>query len=403
MILNISVDKIRDSYITKINISFMPMSNYEPELSIILPCLNEENGLKFSLEHIFSVLQEHNLSAEILIIDNGSTDRSVSVAKQFPSVRIIEEKERGYGSACRAGLKAANGTFLLLADCDGSYDFDQIPLFLEKLTEGFDFVIGNRFNGQMHRHAMPWAHRHIGNPILSGLLRIFFRSKIHDAHCGLRAIRRSALERLNLRTIGMEFASEMVIKCEKLKLKTAEIPVNYNPRLGCSKLKSLSDGWRHLRFMLLYSPLFLFFLPGVTLLMIGSIGFFLCYVEMFQISGIRFQEHPLFVFALFIIIGYQLVIFAMFSKTYAITHFDDTPIFEKFYRYITIEKAGFAGIILSLIGAGIYWAILQRWLHTNLGALNEIKNAVLALTLITVGIQTIFSSFMLSILGIKEK
>jgi len=379
------------------------MTKREPELSIVLPCLNEEYGLNLSLDHILKIIAWYKLSAEVLVIDNGSTDRSRLVAQKFPSVQIIEEPERGYGSACLTGLKAARGMFLILADCDGSYDFDHIPLFRDKLAEGYEFVIGNRFAGRMGNKSMPWIHRYIGNPILSGLLRLFFRSSIHDSHCGMRAITRRAFERLNLRTIGMEFASEMVIKAEKLKLKTAEIPVNYNRRLGRSKLKSLSDGWRHLRFMLLYSPLFLFFVPGIFLLCAGTLGFFLIYFDLLQIGSIRFQEHPLFVFALFTIVGYQLVIFAFFAKTYTITHLGETPIFEKFYRYITIERAGLAGIMLSLLGAAIYWGIFKKWIHVQFGPLNEIKNAILALMLVSIGIQTLFSSFMLSILGIKEK
>ncbi len=379
------------------------MNQSNPQLSIILPCLNEESGLKSSLDHILTVIERHRLSVEILVVDNGSTDNSRAIAKQFPSVKLLEESERGYGAACRAGLKASGGTFLLIADCDGSYDFDHLPLFLDNLSQGYDFVIGNRFAGHMHKNAMPWAHRYIGNPILSGLLRLFFRSSIQDSHCGLRGITRTALDRLNLRTVGMEFASEMVIKAEKLKLKIAQVPVNYNQRLGRSKLKSLSDGWRHLRFMLLYSPLFLFFLPGAGMFCIGILGFFLSYFELIQIGTIRFQEHPLFVFALFIIIGYQLIIFSLFAKTYAITHFDEPPIFEKFYHYITIEHVGIFGILFTVFGAGIYWGILQKWLHMHFGPLNEIKNAILALLLMTVGMQTLFSSFMLSILGIKEK
>lgn len=375
----------------------------KPELSIILPCLNEEYGLNFCLDHILKIIDQHKLSAEVLVADNGSTDRSRLVAKKFPSVRMVEEIERGYGFACLAGLKAARGTFLILADCDGSYDFEHIPLFRDKLVQGCEFVIGNRFAGHMDKNAMPWVHRYIGNPILSGLLRLFFRSSIHDSHCGMRAITRAAFERLNLRTTGMEFASEMVIKAEKLKFKTAEIPVNYNRRLGRSKLKSLSDGWRHLRFMLLYSPLFLFFVPGVFLLCAGTLGFFLSYFDLIQVGTISFQEHPLFVFALFNIIGYQLIFFAFFAKTYAITHLGETPVFEKLYRHVTIERAGLAGILLSLFGAAIYWGIFRKWIHLQFGPLNEIKNATLALMLVTMGIQTLFSSFMLSILGIKEK
>jgi len=238
---------------------------------------------------------------------------------------------------------------------------------------------------------------------LSGILRLFFKSAIHDAHCGMRALTQQSFHALTLKTTGMEFASEMIIQIQKRHLTIREIPVNYRRRLGQSKLKSFADGWRHLRFMLLYSPFFLFFLPGLFLFLTGTIFFALTYLNIFSLGKIHFQSHPLFVFALLSITGYQLMIFALFAKTYAITHLGDTPIFEKYYRYITIEKASMAGLLLGLTGFLLFISILIKWVRVNFGALNEINNAVLGLTLITIGIQTIFSSFMLSILGIKER
>ena len=372
------------------------------ELSIILPCLNEEQALSLCLGKIKDVIEKNNLDAEIIVVDNGSTDNSCKIAME-KQVKLVHEKERGYGSTYLKGFEAAQGKYLFLADSDGTYDFDEIPRFIGELKKGYDFVIGNRFKGNIEKGAMPWINRYIGNPALSATLRLFFKTKIHDAHCGMRAITKEALEKLGLRTMGMEFASEMIMKAVKYKLKIKELPISYRKRIGDSKLEAIVDGWRHLRFMLLYSPLFLFFIPGVILFLFGIASILWFYFGSPEIFGIRFQYHPMFPSALLVIIGYQLIIFALFAKTYAIAHLNDKPIFDKLYKYITIENAGIAGISLGIAGLIIYVIVLFRWLNSGFGELLEIKNSILALTLVTVGIQTIFSAFMLSIVGIKEK
>lgn len=378
------------------------MIDKNPQLSIILPCLNEEQALGACLEKIKKVIQESNLDAEIIVVDNGSTDNSCKIAEEF-QVRLVQEKERGYGTAYLKGFAAAQGKYLFLADSDGSYDFNEIPRFIGELKKGCDFVIGNRFKGQIEKGAMAFYRRYIGNPILSGILRLFFRTKIHDAHCGMRTLTKEALEKLDLKTKGMEFASEMVIMACKNNLKIKELPINYYQRKGESKLKSFADGWRHLRFMLLYSPLFLFFIPGLLLFLMGLISMSWLYFGSPEIFGIKLQLHPMFFSSLSIILGYQLIIFSLFAKTYAIIHLGDKPIFNKLYKYITIENASIAGLLIGAIGIVIYGTIFFKWLSIGFGELQEIKNSVLALTLIIVGIQTIFSSFMLSILGIKGK
>lgn len=372
------------------------------ELSVILPCLNEEQALGLCLEKIKEVIEKGNLDAEIIVVDNGSTDYSCKVAME-KQVRLVHEQERGYGAACLKGFATAKGKFLFLADSDGSYDVNEIPRFIEQLRQGYDFVIGNRFKGKIGKGAMSWSHKYIGNPMLSGILKLFFKTKIHDVHCGMRAITKKALEELNLKTMGMEFASEMVIMAEKNKLKIKELPINYYKRSGKSKLKTFADGWRHLRFMLLHSPLFLFFIPGLLLFSTGIASMLWMYFDSPKILGISLYYHPMFLSALFIIIGYQLIIFALFAKTYAITHLGSNPIFDKFYKYITIEKAGIFGISIVLLGITIYVIIFLHWISIGFGELNEVKNSILALTLITIGIQTISSSFMLSILGIRSK
>jgi len=290
-------------------------SGNSPQISIVLPCLNEEEAIGFCLEQVRSVIKKNNLSAEIVVVDNGSSDNSSKIAGE-KQVRLVHEKERGYGAACSKGLKAAEGKFIFLADCDASYDFSEIPGFIEELKKGSDFVIGNRFKGRIEKGAMPWSHKWVGNPILSGIFRLFFKAKIHDVHCGMKALTQEALKILNLRTRGMEFASEMAILVGKNKLKIKELPINYHKRKGQSKLRALADGWRHLRFMLLYSPLFLFFIPGLIFFLIGIASMLWIYLGSSEIMGIQFYYHPMFVSALLIVIGYQLIIFSLFAKTY---------------------------------------------------------------------------------------
>lgn len=346
----------------------MDKQNDKPEISIILPCQNEADALGFCLRQIKKTLKTSNLNAEIIVSDSSS-DKSPEIARSANAILIKHNKE-GYGAAYLEAFKIAKGKYFFMADADGTYDFAQIPNFLEYLRNEFDFVIGNRFAGKMEKGAMPFFHR-LGNPLLSGILRLFFGASIKDSHCGMRAISRKSLQKLDLQTTGMEFASEMVIKALKNNLKIKELPINYYKRKGRSKLKTFSDAWKHMRFMLLYSPLFLFFIPGIFMAVLGALLYFL--------------GHPFFS-SLLVITGYQLVIFSAFAKTYAITHLKEKSEFmNKIYKYLTIEKAGLLGIMAVLLGILFYFS-----------------DPIIALTLALLGVQTIFSSFMLSILGIKK-
>lgn len=378
--------------------------NYKrPELSIILPCLNEEKAIGFCLDEIKQVIRENNLNAEIIVVDNGSTDNSRNIVKE-KGADLVYEQKKGYGAAYLKGFESARGRYIFMADADASYDFKEIPRFLEYLKQNHDFVIGNRFNEKIEKGAMTWTHKYIGNPVLSGILRLFFRTKINDSHCGMRAINKRALDKLDVQTTGMEFASEMIVKAVKNKLSIKEVPIKYHRRKGDSKLSSFSDGWKHFRFMLLYSPLFLFFIPGLILFLLGLISMLWIYFGPAQIFGIKLFYHPMFLSALFIIIGYQLIIFALFAKTYSIVHLkEESPLMNQLYKYLTIERASLIGILISLMGLIIYLIVFLRWLNSGFGSLDEAKNSILALTFIIIGIQTIFSSFMLSILSIKEK
>ena len=339
------------------------------EISIILPCQNEAEALPFCLKQIKKTINENNLSAEIIVSDS-STDKSPEIARSEGAMLVKHDKD-GYGIAYLEAFKIAKGKYIFMADADGTYDFKEIPNFLKYLRQDYDFVIGDRFSGKMEKGAMPYSHK-LGNPLLSGALRLFFGTAIKDSHCGMRAISKKSLKILNLQTTGMEFASEMVIKSLKNNLKIKELPINYSKRMGASKLKPMADSWKHMRFMLLYSPLFLFFIPGFFMIVLGSAVYFF---------------NALFFSSLLIISGYQLIIFSMFAKTYSITHLkEESASMNKIYKYLTIERASIFGIIIVL-----------------LGILMGNKNSIIALTLITMGIQTIFSSFMLSILSIKEK
>ncbi|HLC89770.1 MAG TPA: glycosyltransferase family 2 protein [Patescibacteria group bacterium] len=380
-------------------------NNYGEEevlVSVILPCRNEEAALSLCLAEIKKVLAQENINGEIIVSDS-SVDNSARIAEEL-GVRLVKHDQAGYGLACQQGFAAAKGKYLFLADADGTYDFKEIPRFLAEVSSGNDLVIGNRFAGKMEKGAMPFLNRYLGNPLLSTLFRLFFRLKIIDVQSGMRAITREALDKLDLRTLGMEFATEMMIKAAKAGLKVKEVAINYHKRQGKSKLKRWADGWRHIRFMLLFSPLFLFFLPGLILFSLGALLMFILYIGAFRIFGISFGYHPMFFASLLIISGYQLIIFSFFSKIYAINHLrDQGEMVTKLYRYLTIEKASLAGLIFIALGAIIYGVIFFEWLKTGFGPLSEVKNSIIALTLIVIGLQTIFSSFVLSILGIKEK
>jgi len=378
------------------------------KISIIIPCLNEEAGIGFCLTETIKVIKDKGLSAEIIVVDNDSTDKTSQIVsefqKKFEKIILIKEDKMGYGSAYLKGMSIASGEYIVMADGDGTYDFSLIPQFVTKAENDFDLVVGNRFSSPEIKKVMPWLHRKIGNPFLSFLVRIFFNAKIKDVHCGMRLISKKALELIDLNTTGMEFASEMVIKVAKKKLPIGEIDISYRERLGESKLRSFSDGWRHLRFILLYSPLLLFLLPGLILSITGVLGMIILYFSNPNIFGFNFYVHPMFVFSVMIILGYQLITFAAFSKIYAISHLGDrNELIESLFKKITIERAGILGLSVILIGLFIYILIFIKWYASGFGQLNEIKNSITALTLLVVGVQTFFSAFMFSTLGIKAK
>jgi glycosyltransferase involved in cell wall biosynthesis len=378
------------------------------ELSIILPCLNEEKSIGLCLKEISEVIKKNSLKAEVLVIDNGSTDKTIEEIKKYQNIiknlRIIIEEKQGYGNSCLSGFNNAIGKIFFIADADYTYNFSEITNFIKEMRNGAEMVVGNRFSNGIKKESMSWHHRYIGNPFLSFLVKLFFKVKINDIHCGARAIRKESFKRLTLYTSGMEFASEMIIKAAKAGLKIKEIPIDYRPRIGNSKLNSISDGWRHLRFILLYSPFYLFLLPGIVLFLLGILPLSIFYITEPKILGLQFYIHPMFLFAIMTITGYQLIIFSGFAKIYAITHLGEKDVMvEKMFKKITLENTSIVGIILATLGLIIYISIFLKWLNSDFGSLNETKSLILALVLTVIGIQTFFSAFMFSILGIKEK
>lgn len=380
------------------------MSNKNPKISIVLPCRNEESSIAICIEKIKKAFESIKEKDYEIIVSDSSTDKSAEIAKKFSKVRVIEHDLDGYGNACLKGIKHSKGDYLIVGDSDNTYDFLEIPKFIGELDKGYDLVVGSRFKGEIKKRAMPFLHKYIGTPILNSLLSLFFRKKISDCNSGFRAIKKEALNKLGLKTTGMEFASEMIIKAIKNNLKIKEIPITYSKRIGNSKLKSFSDGWKHLRFMLLYSPNYVFLVPGIFLTVLGFVIMLLILTKSLILFGITFQTHPMFIGSILVILGYQLILTGFFSRIYAHNHLGEKDYkLEKMYRFFNLEKAITAGAIFLLAGFYIFLNILIRWISTNFGELTTINLSIFALTFIILGIQTIFAGFFFSILGIKEK
>src|SRR5215217_4882578 len=273
-------------------------------VSVVIPCLNEADSIEECVRRARQAMEDHDIAGEVVVCDNNSTDGSGDLATAA-GARVVRETRPGYGSAYLAGFAAARGRYIVMADADLTYDFGEIPRFVDKLDDGAELVMGDRMDN-IHPGAMPWLHRYVGNPILTGVLNVFFRTGVSDAHCGMRAVRRDVLPRLDLRTTGMEFASEMVIRAAKEKLDIREFPIEYRPRGGESKLSSFRDGWRHLRFLLVHSPTHLFMIPGAVMLVLGVI---VSLISLLQISvlGRAWDLHAMVAGALLAIVGVQVV------------------------------------------------------------------------------------------------
>jgi glycosyltransferase involved in cell wall biosynthesis len=381
----------------------------EMELSIVMPCLNEAETLATCIRKARGFLSSSGVDGEVVVADNGSTDGSREIAVK-EGARLVQVAERGYGNALMGGIQAAQGKYVIMGDADDSYDFTGLMPIVEQLRLGYDLVMGNRFKGGIRPGAMPWHHRYIGNPVLSGIGRLFFRCPAGDFHCGLRGFSRAAYDRMDLRTTGMEFASEMVIKATLLGMRISEVPIVLHPdgRTRPPHLRSFRDGWRHLRFMLMYSPRWLFLIPGAILSLLGAgvIAWLLPGPQ--KVGTVYFSIHTmLYAFAL-LVLGFQSLLFGVFTKTFAISE----GLLPRDQRmgwletFFSLEKGLVAGVILTLAGlAGSIYAFL-RWEQTSFGPLDPadiMRIAIPSVTTFVLGVQMVFGSFFLSILRLGRK
>ncbi|CAA9485918.1 MAG: dolichol-P-glucose synthetase, putative [uncultured Solirubrobacteraceae bacterium] len=369
-------------------------------VSVVIPCLNEAENIAHCVASAREVLERHGLRGEVIVADNDSNDGSAELARAA-GAQVVVERRRGYGSAYLAGLAAARGRYIVMADADLTYDFNEIPRFVENFEAGAEMVIGNRMQN-IQPGAMPWLHRYIGNPLLTGILNVLFRTGIRDAHCGMRGVRRDVLPRLDLRTTGMEFASEMVIRAAKERLDVRQFPIEYHPRGGESKLSSFRDGWRHLRFLLIHSPTHLFLIPGLGMAVLGAI-FSVISLLGIEILGREWQLHSMVASALLLVIGTQVVALGLCAHAYG-TYFmgEKDPWFDRMRRRFHLEHGLMLGGLVTLAGILVVGRIVAIWADRGFGELSEQRLAVLAATLMIVGVQVIFSSFLLSILGLRR-
>jgi glycosyltransferase involved in cell wall biosynthesis len=372
-----------------------------PLVSVVIPCLNEAENIEECVTAACEALCRMQVLGEVVVADNDSEDDSARLAEQA-GARVVVERRRGYGSAYLAGFAASRGRYIVMADADLTYDFNDIPRFVEALQQGAEMVIGDRMDN-IQPGAMPWLHRYVGNPILTGLLNLFFRTGVNDAHCGMRALRRDVLPRLDLRTTGMEFASEMVIRASKERLRIAEFPIEYHPRGGESKLSSFRDGWRHLRFLLVHSPNHLFIVPGAVLAGVGTLIVVLVGAGL-DFFGRAWGVHALIGGALLMIVGTQVLALGLCAHAYG-TYFmgEQDPWFDRMRARFRLEHGLLLGSLFTLVGVVMGAVIVATWIAHGFGSLADERLAVVAASLIIVGIQIFFSAFLLSILGLRRR
>jgi len=382
------------------------------ELSVVMPCLNEADTLAICIEKAQRAMKQHAISGEIIVADNGSTDGSQAIAASM-NARVVPVTERGYGSALMGGIDAARGRFILMADADDSYDFLELPKFVEKLREGHDLVQGCRLErggGRVLPGAMPFLHRHWGNPMFSAMARSWFSAPVSDVYCGFRGFTRELYRRLNQRCTGMEFATEMIIKASLLGSRISEVPITLHPdgrKAHAPHLRTFRDGWRTLRFFLLYSPRWLFLAPGAVLIFLGLLGYAIALpgVEAF---GVTFDAHTLLFASLAIICGYQSILFAVFTKVFAISAglLPRDPRLERIGSFITLERALIAAVGAMIVGFVLLLLAINEWRLTDFGALDyssTMRLVVPGVTLTVLGFQTLLSSFFVSVLALGRR
>jgi glycosyltransferase involved in cell wall biosynthesis len=385
-----------------------PVINKEEcELSILMPCLNEAETLEVCIKKAQSFLINNNISGEVIIADNGSTDGSQRIA-EMNGARVVHVAEKGYGSALKGGINAANGKYIIMGDADDSYDFTSLSSYVEKLRQGFDLVMGNRFKGGIQPGAMPPLHKYLGNPVLSGIGRLFFGGYVRDFHCGLRGFRKDSIHNLNLETPGMEFASEMVVKATLHQLQITEVPTTLSPdgRSRPPHLRSWRDGWRHLRFLLIYSPRWLFLIPGLTAFLLGLVAMVLLTLGPITINETTFDIHTMLYASLFMNLGLETIFFAIFSKVFSVNSgiIPKDSRYNLIIRHFGLERGIVLGAVILAVGIIVSIFALIKWGEQSFGPLlpsNMMRITIPSLTLIIMGIQIIFASFLLTILNYR--
>jgi len=378
----------------------LDVATTDPVVSVVIPCLNEAANIQECVQRARQAMEAAGIAGEVIVADNASEDDSAALAREA-GARVVHESRRGYGSAYLAGFAAARGPYIVMGDADLTYDFNEIPHFYEQLLAGADLVMGDRMDN-IHPGAMPWLHRYVGNPILTGILNLFFRTGVNDAHCGMRGFRRDILPTLDLRTTGMEFASEMVIRAAKEKLDIRQFPIEYHPRGGDSKLSSFRDGWRHLRFLLVHSPTYLFVMPGAAMSLLGTVIALITLAHI-NIFGRSWDLHTLVAGSLFMIIGTQVMALGLCAHAFG-TYFmgEKDAWFDHMRARLRLEHGLALGGGIGLTGLVAAGVIVGIWIDRGLGALAQERLAVVAATLLIIGIQIFFTSFLLSILGLRR-
>lgn len=387
-------------------------NGYAVEVSVVMPCLNEADTLATCIEKAQRAFRENNINGEIVVADNGSMDGSQAIATSL-GARVIDVHEKGYGNALMGGISAARGKYVIMGDADDSYDFLEVPKFVEKLREGFELVQGCRLpsgGGRVMPNAMPFLHRWWGNPMFSALVKHMFWAQIHDVYCGLRGFTKELYDRLNLRCTGMEFATEMIIKSNLYGTKITEVPITLHPdgrKSHKPHLKTFRDGWRTLRFFLLYSPRWVFLYPGALLMLLGVLGYALALPAVTAL-GVTFDAHTLLFSSLFLSLGYQSIVFAIFAKTFAISEglVPQDERVTRFYQIVNLEKALIAGVGALVLGVVLLLLAVNQWRVHDFGRLDyahTMRYVIPGVTLTTLGFQTVLSGFFTSILGMRRR
>jgi len=390
----------------------MTFASGAPEVSVVIPCLNEAETIEVVLREARDALDRSGIAGEIIVADNGSTDGSRELARQL-GARVVPVSERGYGAALMGGIADSRGRFIIMGDADASYDFSAIPAFVAELRAGSGLVMGCRLpagGGSVMEGAMPFLHRWWGNPMFSWMAQRWFRTRIHDVHCGIRGFSRDLYDSLDLRCTGMEFASEMVIKAALFSARISEVPITYRPdqrRTRAPHLRTFRDGWRHLRFYLMYSPRWLFLLPGTLLLLLGALGYALGMPGV-RVAGAQFDVNALLFSSLFVVLGYQSILFAILTKAFAVAQglLPSTRQVERFFSVFNLERGLMAGVVITLIGVALLAVVLIQWWARDFGPMDyraTLRLSIPGVMFTSLGVQTLFFSFFASILGLRRR